>query len=132
MTFRAVSPLSEETEALLHKVIGCALEVHTRLGAGYVEAVYHKAMCIELRHQGLSYQTEHFIKIEYRGEAIHAHRVDLVVERQVVLELKSVDRLDLVHRGQLVSYVRALDLHVGLLINFNTDHLRGSIRRVVV
>ena len=132
MIHRAVSPLSDQIEDLLHRIIGCALEVHTRLGGGYLEAVYHKAMCMELRHQGLAFATEHCVEIEYRGELIHAQRIDLVVENQVILELKSVDRLHPVHQGQLVSYLRALKLRAGFLINFNTDHLRGSIRRVVI
>ncbi len=132
MLHRVVSPLPQETEDLLHRIIGCALEVHTRLGAGYVEAVYEKAMCVELRHQGLAFSTEHFVEIKYRDEVIHGHRVDLVVEGQVILELKSVQRLDAIHSAQLVSYLRALNVKVGLLINFNTDHLRGSIRRVVL
>ena len=63
---------------------------------------------------------------------IHGHRIDLVVEEAVVLELKAVDRLDYVHTAQLVSYLRALRVRVGLLMNFNTDHLKGSIKRVVV
>jgi GxxExxY protein len=132
MLSRAHSSLPDETEDLIHRIIGCAIEVHTRLGAGYVEAVYHKATCIELQHQGLAFATEHRVEIKYRDRVIHAHRLDLVVEKQVVLELKAVDRLDYIHTAQLVSYVRALKVRVGLLINFNTDHLKGSIRRVVV
>jgi GxxExxY protein len=132
MLTRAMSPLPLETEDLIYRVIGCALTVHTTLGAGYVEAVYRKAMCIELRHHGLGYSTEQTVQIEYRGEAIHGHRVDLLVENLVIVELKAVERLDLIHRAQLVSYLRALRLRVGLLMNFNTDHLKGSIKRVVL
>jgi GxxExxY protein len=132
MLNRVVSPLPQETEDLLHRIIGCALEVHTRLGPGYVEAVYQKAMCVELRHQGLAFSTEHTVKITYRDEVIHGHRVDLVVEGLVVLELKSVQSFDQIHKAQLVSYLRALNVKVGLLINFNTHHLRGCIRRVVL
>ncbi len=132
MLTHAISPLPDAVEDVIHRVIDCGLSVHTALGAGYVEPVYHKAMKIELRHQGLSYETEHVVQIRYRDEIIHGHRVDLVVENVVVVELKAIERLEAIHRAQLVSYLRAMRLRAGLLINFNTDHLKGSIRRVVV
>jgi GxxExxY protein len=132
MLTHAISPLPDAVEDVIHKVIGCALSVHTALGAGYVEPVYQKAMTIELRHQGLSCATEHVVQIRYRDEIIHGHRVDLVVENVVVVELKADERLDAIHRAQLVSYLRAMRLRAGLLMNFNTDHLKGSVRRVVV
>ena len=128
----AVSPLPTEMEDLVHRIIGCALTVHSTLGAGFVESVYQKAMCIELRHQGLAFSTQHTVQIHYRGEIIHGHRVDLLVEGLVVVELKAVERLDYVHRAQVISYLKALNLHIGLLMNFNTDHLRGSIKRVIL
>jgi GxxExxY protein len=132
MLTRVVSPLPPEIESLVHRIIGCALTVHTSLGAGYVEPIYRKAMCIELRHQGLAFSTEHTVQIQYRGEIIHGHRIDLLVERLVVVELKAVERLDHIHRAQVISYLRALNLHIGLLMNFNSDHLRGNIKRVVL
>ena len=131
MLTHAISPLSDAVEEVIHKVIGCALTVHTALGAGYVEPVYHKAMKIELRRQGLRFETEHAVQIHDRELVIYGHRIDLVVEKVVVVELKAIERLDLIYRAQLVSYLRAMRLRAGLLINFNTDHLRGSIRRVV-
>ena len=132
MLTHAISPLPDAVEEVIHRVIGCALSVHTALGAGFVEPVYHKAMKIELRHQGLRYETEHVVQIRYRDEVIHGHRIDLVVENVVVVELKAVERFDAVHRAQVVSYLRALRLNAGLLINFHTDHLKGNIRRVVI
>src|SRR5262245_10899583 len=110
MLNRISSHLPQETEDTLTKCIEAALEVHTRLGGGYVEAVYHKAMCIELRHRGISFEAEHSVQIKYRDELIHAHRIDLVVDRRVVLELKSVDRLHPIHHGQLASCLRALNI----------------------
>ena len=132
MLTRAISPLAAELDDLVHRIIGCAITVHATLGPGYVEAVYRKAMCIELRHQGLGFTTEHAVHIEYRGEIIHGHRVDLLVEGLVVVELKAVERLDLVHKAQVLSYLKALRLRVGLLMNFNSDYLKGNIRRVVL
>jgi GxxExxY protein len=118
MLTRAISPLSPELELLVHRVIGCAITVHGTLGPGYVEAVYRKAMCIELRHQGLCFTNEHAVHVEYRGEIIHGHRIDLL--------------LDQVHRAPVISYLKALRLQVGLLMNFNGDYLKGNIKRVVL
>jgi GxxExxY protein len=116
----------------VHRVIGCAITVHGTLGPGYVEAVYRKAMCIELRHQGLCFTNEHAVHVEYRGEIIHGHRIDLLVEGLVVVELKAIERLDQVHRAPVISYLKALRLQVGLLMNFNGDYLKGNIKRVVL
>jgi GxxExxY protein len=132
MLTRVGSPLSPETEALVRRLIACALEVHSELGPGYLESVYRKAMIVELQWRGIAFETEHRVQIVYKGQPIHGHRVDLVVERQVVVELKSVDRLHPVHIAQVASYLRALKLRVGLVMNFNAEHLRGSIRRVVL
>jgi GxxExxY protein len=88
-------------------------------------------MRVELAHQELSFKSEHVVDIRYKGEIIHGHRIDLIVENAVVVELTAVARFDPVHQRQVASYPRATGLRVGLLINFNSEHLRGSIRRVV-
>jgi hypothetical protein len=124
--------LAAEVEDVLRRTIGCALEVHKTLGPGYLESVYHKAMRIELKHQGLAFKSEHLVNITYRNEVLHGHRIDLVVEDGVIVELKSVARLEPIHTSQLVSYLRAATLRAGLLINFNSEWLRGSFKRVVV
>lgn len=132
MLTRTHGVLTPEVEEIVHKTIGCALEVHKALGAGYLEAVYHKGLRAELRHQGLQFKSEHLVNITYRGEVLHGHRIDLIVENAVVVEVKAVDRLDRIHSSQVVSYLKATNLKVGLLINFNTDWLRGGIRRIVL
>lgn len=131
MLTRAESPLPDALEEVVYRVIGCALSVHKEIGPGYVEPVYHKAMVVELAHQGLAVQTEHRVEIKYRGQVVHVHRIDLLVEGQVIVELKAVARLEPVHQSQVVSYLAATGLRVGLLINFNTPVLKGSIRRIV-
>ena len=132
MLTRVASSLTPEVEEIVHRTIGCALEVHKSLGAGYLESIYHKALRVELKHQGLSYQTERLVTIAYRGQMLHGHRIDLIVENHVVVEVKAVERLERVDKHQVVSYLRATKLRVGLLINFNTDWLRGGIRRIVL
>ena len=132
MLTRVSSTLAPEIEALMERTIGCALEVHKVLGAGYLEAVYHKALRAELKHQQISFKSEHLIHLIYRGEVLHGHRIDLVVEEAVIVEVKAVERLERIHQSQVVSYLKATGLRAGLLINFNTEWLKNGIRRVVL
>jgi GxxExxY protein len=132
MLTRAISPLPADVEECVHRTIGCALEVHRQIGAGYLETIYHKALRIELERQGLKYQSERPVVVSYRGTALHTHRIDLVVENRVIVEVKAVQRFERVHQSQLLSYLKATRLRVGLLINFNTDWLKGNIRRIVL
>jgi GxxExxY protein len=108
------------------------LTVHSALGPGYVEAVYHRALKLELRAQSLKFETEYPVYVRYRDQVLYRHRLDLVVERHVVVEVKAVVRLEDIHRSQVVSYLRATKLRAGLLINFNQQVFRGGIRRVVL
>ena len=120
-----------ETE-LTRRIIGCAVEVHRRLGPGLLENVYESALCIELRTQGLSYERQIGIPLYYRGELISEHRPDLVVEKEVVVEVKSVERLSPLHWAQVLTYLRVTGLKVGLLLNFNSPTLRAGTRRIVL
>jgi GxxExxY protein len=106
--------------------------VHKSLGPGFLESIYQKAMCIELRAQGLAFERERAISVVYRGIEIKGQRVDLIVANQVVVELKSVVKLDEIHQAQLISYLRATKLRVGLLINFRVPYLPQGLRRVVL
>jgi GxxExxY protein len=117
---------------LTEQIIGCALEVHRRLGPGLLENVYESALCIELEFNGLAFTRQVGIPLYYRGELIAEHRPDLVVEGQVIVEVKSVERLAPIHWAQVLTYLRATGLHVGLLLNFNSPTLRAGTRRVVL
>lgn len=129
--FVGYSALPAETEEIAHKVIGCAVEVHRHLGPGYLESIYERAMQLELDAQGLAYEAEKAIYVKYRGLEIPGQRVDLVVGGCVVVELKTVRRLKNVHRAQVMSYLKTMDLRLGLIINFHTPLLRNGIRRVI-
>lgn len=129
---RLNSPLNAETEAAVSRTIGCAIEVHRRLGPGFLESVYKKAMCIELEEQRLSYVCERAIVIDYRGRRIDGQRVDLIVDERVVVELKAIARFDEIHRAQIISYLRTTGLRVGLLINFRVPVLVQGLRRIVL
>ncbi len=114
---------------LTRRIIGCAIEVHRQLGPGLLESIYESALCIELELAGLAYQRQRPIPVTYKGHALGEHRLDIVVEDTVILELKSVERFDRVFEAQILSYLRMTELPIGLLINFNTRLLKEGIRR---
>jgi GxxExxY protein len=126
------SRVSEATDLIVHATIGCALEVHRRLGPGLLEAIYADALAIELDFQKLRFRREFEIGITYRDVPLRTHRIDLVVEGQVLVELKAVERMLPLYEAQVISYLRASRLPVGLLINFNSHLLKAGIRRFVV
>lgn len=132
MEFTLPSPLSETTECIVRETIGCAIEVHKRLGPGLLEGIYADALAIELDFRKLRFDREHEIAIRYRGHQLRSHRADLIVEGQVLVELKAVERLEPLFHAQVISYLRASGLRVGLLMNFNSRFLRDGLRRVVV
>jgi GxxExxY protein len=132
MLYKTTPACSPEVEDIVTKTIGCALRVHKAVGPGYNEAVYQDAMVIDLTLEGLRFDTEVTIPMTYRGHLLRPHRLDLVVESVLVLELKSVERLAKVHESQILSYLRAGHYKVGLLMNFNSEWLKGSLRRFVL
>ncbi|MDP1571486.1 MAG: GxxExxY protein [Vicinamibacterales bacterium] len=132
MLDRTISTLPAATERIVQAAIGCAIEVHTHFGPGYLESVYQRAFQIELELRGMSYACEQPLKITYKDYPIQGPRLDLVVEQCVLLELKAVDRLQPVHVSQVVSYLKATGLGVGLLMDFNVRWMKDGIRRVVL
>lgn len=121
-------PLFDLTE----RIIGAALAVHTQLGPGLLESVYQRALCMELSNRGLAHRAEAPVRVRYDGVDLGlGHRADVIVEDAVILEIKAVERLELVHHRQLLSYLKASGLSVGLLLNFGAVHLRDGIVRVV-
>jgi GxxExxY protein len=132
MLIRTTPACSPETEALVTRTIGCALRVHQALGPGYTEGLYHDAMAIDLAFEGLRYEREVTIRVMYRGQPLRPQRLDLVVEGQIVVELKAVEHLDRIHQAQLLSYLKAGHFKVGLLMNFHSEFLKSSLRRFVL
>ena len=119
-------------DKLTEKIIGCAIEVHRQLGPGLLESIYESALGIELEAAGITFQRQVGVPVNYRGKLIGEHRVDLIVENSVVVELKSVDRFDPVFEAQILTYLRVTNLKVGLLINFNSRLLRDGVKRFVL
>jgi GxxExxY protein len=104
-------------------VIGCAFEVMKELGAGFLESVYEKALLLVLRKKGLSAVAQHPIKVKFRGETVGEFFADLLVENQVVVELKAVKAIAPEHQAQVINYLNATGIEVGLLINFGNPRL---------
>jgi len=124
---RVPSQLSVEAELVMSKTIGAAIAVHRTLGPGFLESIYHKAMCIELECRNLAYEKERSIRVNYRGTDIPGQRVDFIVEGLVIVEIKAVARLDEIHRAQVISYLKTTGLRGGLLINFRVPVLKDGL-----
>ena len=132
MLTRVPPKLPPELEAIVTRTIGCAIRVHKAMGPGFREGLYQDAIRIELTRSNLSWTNEQWVTMEYCGEPLRSQKLDLVVEGIIVLELKAVDHLHPVHEAQILSYMKAARLPVGLLMNFNSTWLRGQIRRFVL
>jgi len=108
-----------EKEDITHKVIGCAYQVYNNLGFGFLESVYRKAMVIEIESSGLRAAQESPLQVRYRDQVVGDFFADLLVEDELIVELKSVERLGKIHEAQLVNYLAATGIDIGLLINFS-------------
>ncbi|MFZ4764136.1 MAG: GxxExxY protein [Roseimicrobium sp.] len=108
---------------LAGKVIGCAMKVHRALGPRFLEVVYKNALCVELRPQGIAFTTEEPIKVRYAGVEVGSYFADVLVEGQLIVELKAVDKLLVIHEVQVVNYHTATGIDDGLLLNFGSRSL---------
>ncbi len=123
----AEGPQRELTE----RIIAAAFAVHSELGAGLLEAVYQEALAYELADRGMVVVAQREVPVIYRGRELKAPlRLDLLVDECVVIEVKAVDAIAPIHTAQLLTYLRLTQLDLGLVLNFNTVHLRDGIKRV--
>jgi GxxExxY protein len=122
-----------DLNGLATAVLDCAFRVHSALGAGLLESSYQACLAYELTKAGYSIQTEAPCPLVYDGRKLAdvGYRIDLLVERELVVEIKAVDAIHPVHKAQLLSYLKLSDRKLGLLLNFNTVHLRDGIVRMV-
>jgi GxxExxY protein len=116
-------------DELTEKIIGAAIEVHRILGPGLLESVYEEALCVELQLRNLSYKRQVEVEFQYKGQIIKGQRLDLLVEGQVIVELKSITNLPEVITAQVLSYLKATGLKRALLINFGMSRLVDGIKR---
>jgi GxxExxY protein len=122
----------ERLDALAHSVIGAAIEVHREIGPGYLEKVYQGALEWELKLQGIPFEAQKPVGVIYKGHPVGEGFLNLLVAGELIVELKAVDALAPVHKAQVISYLKATRLHLGLLINFNVPVLKSGIQRVVL
>jgi len=117
-----------EQDKLTEAVIAAVFRVHNELGPGFLESIYRKALLFELQRSGLQAETEKEVIIRFHGQEVGRHRLDLLVEQQVIIELKTVDCLARIHYAQVRSYLKATGFEVALLVNFAAE--KADIRRV--
>lgn len=128
---RADSGVDEATERLAEQVIGAAIEVHRHLGPGLPENCYRQALSHELELRGIRHRCEVPFPIIYKGKVVGEGRMDLLAEEVLILELKAVEALTKVHSAQALTYLRATNLKLALVINFNVLLLKDGIKRVI-
>ncbi len=124
-----------ELDRLAHDVIGAVIEVHRHLGPGYLESAYQLALAVELRLRGIDYHQEYPIDLSYKGANVGQSRLDFLVFKnahQLVVELKAAESLSPIHHAQVISYLKATNIQLGLLINFNVRLLKDGIERVIL
>ena len=118
---------------LSNQVIGCAIEVHKALGPGLLESTYQQCLAHELTLNDISFKLEHPLPVQYKGTLIDcAYRVDLLVENEIIVELKSVESLQAIHEAQLLTYMKLADIRYGFLINFNVKLLKQGLKSFVL
>jgi len=113
-------------------VIGCAIDVHKKLGPGLKEDIYENALCEALSSKGIKYDRQKTVPVAYEGVRVGKFRPDLIVDATVVVEVKSVDRLTPLFTAQVIAYLKITQLRVGLILNFNCRRMAEGIKRVVL
>jgi GxxExxY protein len=121
-----------DVNQLSNKIIGAAIEVHKALGPGLLESAYEECLCQELELRGLHYERQKPLPVVYKGRKLDCgYRLDVVVENEIILELKSSETLEPIYDAQLLTYLKLSGLHLGLILNFNVSMMRDGIRRIV-
>ncbi|SPD74978.1 conserved hypothetical protein [uncultured Desulfobacterium sp.] len=115
---------------ITYLINGAIFEINRELGSGFLEKVYENALLIELRERGLKAEKQVSIKVEYKGHHVGDYFADIVVENQIIMEIKAVSSLDKIHEAQILNYLKATGLKIGILVNFT--HPKAEIRRFIV
>ncbi len=119
-------------QELTRQIIGAAIEVHRQLGPGYLESIYHEALKHEFALRRIPFESEKTFTVRYKDVIVGEHRLDLLVAERVIVELKAVSDFREAFRAQVISYLKATGLKVGLILNFGKPRLRDGITRVVL
>ena len=122
-----------DANEITERIIGAAIEVHRALGPGLLESAYEECLCRDLTLSGISFERQRPLAVEYKGIRLECgYRLDLLVEKTVVVEVKAISVIEPIHEAQLLTYLRLGGWKVGLLINFNVPVLKNGIRRRVL
>ena len=125
--------LAHSTNTVSDRVIAAAIEVHRHLGPGLLESAYRHCLCLELEAHGIPHEVEIAVPVVYRGHQISpGYRIDLLVERTLVVELKAVQEILEIHRAQVLTYLKLSDYPAGLIINFHANLLKNGLRRILL
>lgn len=121
----------DEVDRIAERVIGCAIEVHKTMGTGLLESIYEECMILECRRQGLQLEFEQIVPVVYKGtRLISRFKIDILVEKCLVLELKAIEAVRPVHKAQVISYLKLTGYPAGLLINFHEATLKAGLHRL--
>jgi GxxExxY protein len=120
-------------EKLSNTIIGCAIEVHKELGPGLLESTYEQCLARELSFANISFEIQSPLPVIYKGLRLDCgYRVDILVEKQIIIELKAVEKLLAIHQAQILTYMKLSKIRIGLLINFNENLLKDGVKRFVL
>jgi GxxExxY protein len=130
---KAFTPLPEEVENYSKVVLNAAFKVHTSLGPGLLESIYETCLAYEIRKSGVLVETQLVLPVVYDGIQLeNGLRLDILVEKQLIVEIKAVEQINSLHEAQLLTYLKLTGLRLGLLINFNVPHLKDGIKRLIL
>ncbi len=122
----------EQINKLSGIILDCSIEVHRNLGPGLLESVYEICLCKELSIKGINYQRQVLLPVNYKGEKLDADfRIDILVENEIIIELKAVEIMNPVYEAQLLTYLKLANKNLGLLINFNVPRLVDGFKRII-
>ncbi|MBN1991171.1 MAG: GxxExxY protein [Anaerolineae bacterium] len=129
---KAFVPIPEEVERVGRVLLEAGMEVHRSLGPGFIERIYEEALCHELTLRNTSFERQKTIEVFYKNVSLGEQRIDLVINDMIIVELKAVEKILPIHEAQLLSYLKATNLRLGFILNFNVPLFKNGIRRMVL
>lgn len=126
-----VDPKIERLNGFTERIIGCAIEVHKGIGPGLLESAYEECLCYELSQNGLAFERQVALPVIYKSVNLDCgYRLDIIVENEIIIEVKAVERIVSIHEAQLLSYLKMLDKRLGLILNFHSSVMKHGIKRI--
>ena len=122
----------EKLNLITEKIIGCAINVHRILGPGLLEKIYENALCVEFELNNIKFERQLIVPVMYKNRKIGEHRLDILVENEIVVELKAINEIHPIFEAQILSYLKMSGKKIGLIINFNNLLLKDGSKRIIV